>query len=114
MAAERIAREKAENDARRAASEARETAERERLAAEKEQRDKDARAWRTALPPAQSKPPLDGRPIIHLKRPVEQGAVRESWSQGRRKHVVLEKVLAQLRTPSNSGQTGDAQVSASF
>jgi hypothetical protein len=28
--------------------------------------------------------------------------------------VVVEKVLARLRTPSNSGGTGDAHVSASF
>ena len=31
------------------------------------------------------------KPTLHLKRPVEQGTVRQSFSHGRSKAVVVEK-----------------------
>src|SRR5580692_4582407 len=36
---------------------------------------------------------------LHLKRPVEQGTVRQSFSHGRSKAVVVEKVKRRILTP---------------
>ena len=36
------------------------------------------------------------KPTLHLKRPVEQGTVRQSFSHGRSKAVVVEKVKRRL------------------
>jgi translation initiation factor IF-2 len=43
---------------------------------------------------------------LHLKRPVEQGTVRQSFSHGRSKAVVVEKVKRRILTP------GEAQAGA--
>jgi len=51
----------------------------------------------TAAPP---------KATLHLKRPVEQGTVRQSFSHGRSKAVVVEKVKRRILTP------GEAQVGA--
>ena len=37
---------------------------------------------------------------LHLKRPVEQGSVRQSFSHGRSKTVVVEKVKRRILTPN--------------
>ena len=37
------------------------------------------------------KSPLGAKPTLHLKRPVDQGTVRQSFSHGRSKVVVVEK-----------------------
>src|SRR6516164_8746175 len=44
----------------------------------------------TAVPP---------KATLHLKRPVEQGTVRQSFSHGRSKAVVVEKVKRRILTP---------------
>ena len=44
----------------------------------------------TAAPP---------KATLHLKRPVEQGTVRQSFSHGRSKAVVVEKVKRRILTP---------------
>jgi len=49
-------------------------------------------------------PPL--KPTLHLKRPVEQGTVRQSFSHGRSKAVVVEKVKRRVVGP------GEAPVAA--
>ena len=36
------------------------------------------------------------KPTLHLKRPVEQGTVRQSFSHGRSKAVVVEKKRARV------------------
>src|SRR5271167_748960 len=36
---------------------------------------------------------------LHLKRPVEQGSVRQSFSHGRSKTVVVEKVKRRILAP---------------
>ena len=43
-----------------------------------------------------SSPP---KPTLHLKRPVEQGTVRQSFSHGRSKAVVVEKVKRRVVGP---------------
>ncbi len=53
------------------------------------------------------------KPTLHLKRPVEQGTVRQSFSHGRSKAVVVEKVKRRVlgpgdATPSASGPTAPA------
>jgi translation initiation factor IF-2 len=53
---------------------------------------------------ASANPPL--KPTLHLKRPVEQGTVRQSFSHGRSKAVVVEKVKRRVVGP------GEAQVQA--
>jgi translation initiation factor IF-2 len=45
----------------------------------------------TAAPP---------KATLHLKRPVEQGTVRQSFSHGRSKAVVVEKVKRRILTPA--------------
>ena len=55
----------------------------------------------TAAPP---------KATLHLKRPVEQGTVRQSFSHGRSKAVVVEKVKRRILTPGGSG--GSARVRA--
>ncbi|HEY1888400.1 MAG TPA: translation initiation factor IF-2 [Roseiarcus sp.] len=47
----------------------------------------------TAAPP---------KPTLHLKRPVEQGTVRQSFSHGRSKAVVVEKVKRRILTPGEA------------
>ncbi|HEY1941985.1 MAG TPA: translation initiation factor IF-2 [Roseiarcus sp.] len=47
------------------------------------------------------------KPTLHLKRPVEQGTVRQSFSHGRSKAVVVEKVKRRVLGP------GEAPVAAS-
>src|SRR5580698_11367457 len=39
---------------------------------------------------------------LHLKRPVEQGMVRQSFSHGRSKAVVVEKVKRRILTPAEA------------
>ena len=39
------------------------------------------------------------KPTLHLKRPVEQGTVRQSFSHGRSKAVVVEKVKRRVVGP---------------
>ena len=39
---------------------------------------------------------------LHLKRPVEQGLVRQSFSHGRSKAVVVEKVKRRILTPGEA------------
>ena len=39
---------------------------------------------------------------LHLKRPVEQGTVRQSFSHGRSKAVVVEKVKRRMLTPAEA------------
>ena len=48
----------------------------------------------TAAPP---------KATLHLKRPVEQGTVRQSFSHGRSKAVVVEKVKRRILTPGRGG-----------
>jgi translation initiation factor IF-2 len=42
------------------------------------------------------------KPTLHLKRPVEQGTVRQSFSHGRSKAVVVEKVKRRILTPGEA------------
>jgi translation initiation factor IF-2 len=42
---------------------------------------------------------LPPKTTLHLKRPVEQGSVRQSFSHGRSKTVVVEKVKRRILTP---------------
>ncbi|MGA8585140.1 MAG: translation initiation factor IF-2 associated domain-containing protein, partial [Roseiarcus sp.] len=42
---------------------------------------------------------------LHLKRPVEQGSVRQSFSHGRSKTVVVEKVKRRILTPGEAPPT---------
>ena len=49
--------------------------------------------------------PLGAAPpkaTLHLKRPVEQGTVRQSFSHGRSKAVVVEKVKRRILTPGEA------------
>ncbi|MGA9851210.1 MAG: translation initiation factor IF-2 associated domain-containing protein, partial [Roseiarcus sp.] len=39
---------------------------------------------------------------LHLKRPVEQGTVRQSFSHGRSKAVVVEKVKRRVLGPGEA------------
>src|SRR6202453_1379644 len=50
------------------------------------------------------------KPTLHLKRPVEQGTVRQSFSHGRSKAVVVEKV--KRRVGPGEGAPGEAAVAA--
>src|ERR1700754_534246 len=43
---------------------------------------------------------------LHLKRPVEQGTVRQSFSHGRSKAVVVEKVKRRILTPGEIAAQG--------
>ena len=43
---------------------------------------------------------------LHLKRPVEQGTVRQSFSHGRSKAVVVEKVKRRILTPGEAAAVG--------
>jgi translation initiation factor IF-2 len=45
---------------------------------------------------------------LHLKRPVEQGTVRQSFSHGRSKAVVVEKVKRRILTPGEAPAGGGA------
>src|SRR5262249_49166267 len=51
----------------------------------------------TAAPP---------KATLHLKRPVEQGTVRQSFSHGRSKAVVVEKVKRRILTPGEAAGGG--------
>ncbi len=51
-------------------------------------------------------PPL--KTTLHLKRPVEQGSVRQSFSHGRTKTVVVEKVKRRILTPGEAPPVGVA------
>src|SRR5580704_575085 len=51
----------------------------------------------TAAPP---------KATLHLKRPVEQGTVRQSFSHGRSKAVVVEKVKRRILTPGETAALG--------
>ncbi len=42
------------------------------------------------------------KPTLHLKRPVEQGTVRQSFSHGRSKAVVVEKVKRRVLGPGEA------------
>src|SRR5271163_1665672 len=43
---------------------------------------------------------------LHLKRPIEQGSVRQSFSHGRSKTVVVEKVKRRILTPGEGPPAG--------
>jgi translation initiation factor IF-2 len=45
---------------------------------------------------------LPPKPTLHLKRPVEQGTVRQSFSHGRSKAVVVEKVKRRVVGPGEA------------
>ena len=45
---------------------------------------------------------------LHLKRPVEQGTVRQSFSHGRSKAVVVEKVKRRILTPGEAAAAARA------
>ena len=45
---------------------------------------------------------------LHLKRPVEQGTVRQSFSHGRSKAVVVEKVKRRILTPGEAAAVRSA------
>jgi len=49
------------------------------------------------------------KPTLHLKRPVEQGTVRQSFSHGRSKAVVVEKVKRRVLGP---GETAPASAAS--
>ena len=49
--------------------------------------------------PVSAPPP---KSTLHLKRPVEQGTVRQSFSHGRSKAVVVEKVKRRVPGPGES------------
>ncbi len=51
-------------------------------------------------------PPL--KTTLHLKRPVEQGSVRQSFSHGRSKTVVVEKVKRRILAPGEAPPVGAA------
>ncbi|WP_029006482.1 translation initiation factor IF-2 [Azorhizobium doebereinerae] len=51
--------------------------------------------------------PAPGKTLT-LKRPVEQGTVRQSFSHGRSKAVVVEKVKRRVIAPGEAGATGAA------
>src|ERR1700674_1627796 len=46
---------------------------------------------------------------LHLKRPVEQGTVRQSFSHGRSKTVVVEKVKRRAGAPGEAREPAPAQ-----
>jgi translation initiation factor IF-2 len=52
--------------------------------------------------PVAAPPP---KATLHLKRPVEQGTVRQSFSHGRSKAVVVEKVKRRVSGPGESSPT---------
>ncbi|GGF79891.1 hypothetical protein GCM10007301_45010 [Azorhizobium oxalatiphilum] len=52
--------------------------------------------------------PASGKTLT-LKRPVEQGTVRQSFSHGRSKAVVVEKVKRRVFAPGEAGAAGAAQ-----
>src|SRR5271169_4326468 len=43
---------------------------------------------------------------LHLKRPIEQGTVRQSFSHGRSKAVVVEKVKRRVLGPGETAPPG--------
>ena len=49
---------------------------------------------------------------LHLKRPVEQGTVRQSFSHGRSKAVVVEKVKRRMLTPAEAAAAARAAPTA--
>src|SRR6202789_3787361 len=49
---------------------------------------------------------------LHLKRPVEQGTVRQSFSHGRSKAVVVEKVKRRILTPAEAAAAARAAPAA--
>src|SRR3984885_10333880 len=49
---------------------------------------------------------------LHLKRPVEQGTVRQSFSHGRSKAVVVEKVKRRILTPAEAAAAARAAPTA--
>ncbi len=49
---------------------------------------------------------------LHLKRPVEQGTVRQSFSHGRSKAVVVEKVKRRILTPAEASAAARAAPAA--
>ncbi|HEY6521178.1 MAG TPA: translation initiation factor IF-2 [Roseiarcus sp.] len=57
----------------------------------------------TAAPP---------KATLHLKRPVEQGTVRQSFSHGRSKAVVVEKVKRRILTPAEAAAAARAAPTA--
>src|SRR5271169_540808 len=52
------------------------------------------------------------KPTLHLKRPVEQGTVRQSFSHGRSKAVVVEKVKRRILTPAEAAAAARAAPTA--
>jgi translation initiation factor IF-2 len=52
------------------------------------------------------------KPTLHLKRPVEQGTVRQSFSHGRSKAVVVEKVKRRILTPGEVAPPAPAPTQA--
>ncbi len=52
------------------------------------------------------------KPTLHLKRPVEQGTVRQSFSHGRSKAVVVEKVKRRVHGPGEAPAAPSVQTPA--
>src|SRR5208283_3551246 len=52
------------------------------------------------------------KPTLHLKRPVEQGTVRQSFSHGRSKAVLVEKVKRRVLGPGETAPPPAAPTSA--
>ena len=52
------------------------------------------------------------KPTLHLKRPVEQGTVRQSFSHGRSKAVVVEKVKRRVLGPGETAPPAAATPAA--
>jgi translation initiation factor IF-2 len=56
--------------------------------------------------PVSAPPP---KATLHLKRPVEQGTVRQSFSHGRSKAVVVEKVKRRVLGPGEAAPAAAAR-----
>jgi translation initiation factor IF-2 len=52
------------------------------------------------------------KPTLHLKRPVEQGTVRQSFSHGRSKAVVVEKVKRRVLGPGETAPAASGTAAA--
>ncbi|MGQ3672078.1 translation initiation factor IF-2 [Xanthobacter sp. TB0136] len=65
----------------------------------------------TKTPGDKTPPPSTGKTLT-LKRPVEQGTVRQSFSHGRSKQVVVEKVKRRVIAPADAAATPAAPAPA--
>lgn len=57
------------------------------------------------------KSPQGAKPTLHLKRPVDQGTVRQSFSHGRSKVVVVEKKRRVLGPGETAPAAGGGTIS---